>query len=125
MLKVTRSATFTVPAGPPLKGLMPKSVCLIANVASARNVSTPGSTLTSIGTSRVWPTSVSAPMMWNPCAVGLTSFETSRISWYWSMRRVSVRMASVTLRISAVSGGVSTSRLSVWTVIWRWDRAAA
>ena len=37
------------------------------------------------------------------------------ISGYFSTSRTSSRMASVTWRISAVSGGVSTSRLSVGT----------
>ena len=47
--------------------------------------------------------------------VGVTWRDTNRISSESAVRRTSVRIAAVTLRISAVSGGVSTSRLSVTT----------
>src|SRR3989442_5716628 len=49
--------------------------------------------------------------------MGVTLSDTKLISRYWSTWRTSVRIASVTLRISAVSGGVSTSRLSAGTII--------
>src|SRR4029077_10747807 len=50
---VTRSATRTVPPGPPRYGRIPKSVCLAVNVAFARRVSGPMRTCTTSGTSRV------------------------------------------------------------------------
>src|SRR2546429_1381592 len=52
---VTRSATFTLPPGPPRNGRMPKSVCLTANLPAARTASAPMSTLTSTGTARAPP----------------------------------------------------------------------
>src|SRR3989441_622322 len=75
MSNVTRSATRTVPAGPPRNGRIPKSVCFTANEAQARSVSDPIATRTSTGTSRVCPTSVSSATMRNPLSAGATRSE--------------------------------------------------
>src|SRR5213596_596296 len=102
MSNVTRSATRTIPAGPPRNGLIPKSVCFTANAATARSVSCPISTRTSTDSSRVWPTIVSSASMRYSPSDGVMRFDASVISGYWSTLRMSVRIASVTLRISCV-----------------------
>src|SRR5437879_1292726 len=114
---VTRSATLTLPPSPPRKGRMPKSVCLTDNVPAARSVSARISTFRSTGTSRAAPCIVTSSSMWNPESVGATLRDANVISGKRSTWSTSVRMAAVTLRISSVSGGVSTSRLSAGTVI--------
>ena len=96
---------------------MPKSVCLTENVPAARSVSARISTFRSTGTSRAAPCIVTSSSMWNPESVGATLRDANVISGKRSTWSTSVRMAAVTLRISSVSGGVSTSRLSAGTVI--------
>jgi hypothetical protein len=113
---VTRSATLTVPAGPPLKGLIPKSVCLTLNVPMALTVSGPTVTSAVTGKVRVVPSMVSSSCSGTFPVLARTESAAKVIVGYLSTCSTSVRMASVTLRISAVSGGVSTSRLSVGTV---------
>src|SRR2546430_1673550 len=96
---------------------MPKSVCLTENVPAARSVSARISTFRSTGTSRAAPCIVTSSSMWNPESVGATLRDANVISGKRSTWSTSVRMAAVTLRISSVSGGVSTSRLSAGAVI--------
>src|SRR2546422_833801 len=67
---VTRSATLTLPPGPPRNGRMPKPVCLTENLPAARTVSAPTSTFTSTGTVRAAPCIVTSSSMWNPESVG-------------------------------------------------------
>src|SRR5207247_10413856 len=50
MMNVTRSATRTVPPGPPRYGRIPKSVCFTVNVVVARTVSGPRPAPTISGT---------------------------------------------------------------------------
>ena len=113
---VTRSATLTVPAGPPLYGLIPKSVCLAVKLPVALMLSEPTVTSAVTGTFRVTPAIVTASCSSIFPLFALSESAAKVISGYLSTCRTSSRMASVTWRISAVSGGVSTSRLSVGTL---------
>ena len=80
-------------------------------------MSPPISTFTSTGTVRAAPCIVTSSSMRNPESLGTRLRDTNVISGKRSTWSTSVRMAAVTLRISSVSGGVSTSRLSAGTVI--------
>src|SRR5439155_1506222 len=83
----------------------------------ARTVSAPISTFTSTSTTRAAPCMVISSSMWNPESIGTALSDANVISGNLSTWSTSVRMAAVTLRISSVSGGVRTSRLSAGTVI--------
>jgi len=74
---------------------------------------------------RVRPTRVMAPTTWKPPSFRCTSCETSRITGKSAVRSTWVRIVSPTFRISSVSGGVSTWRLSASTVTSRCERSGS
>src|SRR5690349_19241315 len=120
-MNFTRSATLTVPPGPARTGVIPKSVCLTENSPSARSVSPSIRTLAFTGTFRVWPTIVSSPSRRKSVPDTPATVARKRISGNSATLSTCVRMVSVTLRISAVSSGVRTARLSVGMTTCRRD----